>query len=116
MYQCTSDEPSSAWCGSEGYQPGDSIHYDQVWTLLGSCDGTLSPSAAAVGEGYLGGCPGGWEQRGATDDPYLEGERISKDGVVYQCKAWPHNLNCGQDGFEPMAEDAIGTLNAWREA
>jgi hypothetical protein len=48
----------------------------------------------------MGGCPEAWKTKGSVD-PYEEGDRITSQGLVYQCKAWPMNAHCGQAGYDP---------------
>ena len=100
------------FCGMDGYAPGSSQYWEQVWTLEGSCAGTLSPSATVVPDagGSVGGWPGGWEERDAAD-PYAPGERVSNAGLVYECNAAPLNLHCGQGGYEPGA--SLYWAQAW---
>ncbi|KAL7526453.1 hypothetical protein ACHAWF_003276, partial [Thalassiosira exigua] len=84
---------------------------EQAWTLLGSCDGTISPTAAPNYASLedQGGCPGPYDA-GAE---YEEDDRVSLNGLVYVCKAWPASEHCGQEGYEP---DASSATEHWKDA
>ena len=45
---------------------------------------------------------------------YEEGDTVSSAGLVFSCKAWPFNLHCGQQGYEPLTNPA--TPGAWKDA
>ena len=76
------------------------------WISLGSCFGTLP---------FLGGCPAPF----VPLNPYDEHNKVSKAGLVYQCKANPPGLHCKQAGFEPGSSVGSGPQmteywkNAW---
>lgn len=71
----------------------------------------LSDSSTLIN---YGGCPDVWN--GSSEwmlaGGYEEGDLVSVDGLVFQCKPWPYALNCGQDGYQPREDPA--TPGAWR--
>jgi len=115
VYQCAS-EPSNLFCGMSGYEPGNSQYGSTVWTSLGSCTGTISPTTSPnyVALADEGGCPGAFD--GGAD--YEQGDKISLDGLVYQCRPWPASAHCSQTGYEPGTSLGTGAqlVEHWREA
>lgn len=100
------------FCGNSGYEPGTGLHWEEVWTALGSCSGTIAPTTSPnyVTLPNAGGCPGAWE---AGEDKYEEFDTASKNGLVFQCAKFPYSGFCGQTGYEPMPDD--GTEH-WKDA
>jgi len=41
-------------------------------------------------------CPDPW-----VAHTYNQGDQVSAEGKIYQCKPWPYSGYCGQAGFEP---------------
>ena len=111
VYECAAT-PSNLFCGMSGYEPGTGQYWDDVWTLLGSCSGTISPTGSPVYSTLTdqNGCPDAWE---AGVNKYEEGDKIAKGGLVYQCNTFPYSGFCGQIGYEPMPDD--GT-EFWKDA
>ena len=69
---------------------------------------TGSPAYATLTD--MGGCPSKWV-KGANK--YEEGDKVSAEGLVFECRTFPYSLHCGQDGYEPISE-ANG--EAWKES
>ena len=109
VYQCAA-APNNLFCGQNGYEPGTGQYWETVWTMLGSCTGTISPTSSPSYSSLTngGGCPGAWEA-----GVYEENDRVSKDGLIFQCAAFPMSGFCGQAGYEPLADD--GT-EYWKDA
>ena len=99
-------------CGLPSYKPGDSLFWNVAWTRLGSCTGTIHPTGSPVHVHLtdVGGCP----EEFSKLITYEAGEKVHIDGVVFQCKEWPHSVYCNSQTFEPpglnsdMAWDVIG--------
>jgi hypothetical protein len=102
VYSCATVPGANLWCGSDAYKPGDSVHWETAWTLLGSCEGTIAPTTAPV---YVtladaGGCPPEFDE----STTYEAGDKVEMNGIVYECKSWPESAHCSQTGFEPAGE------------
>jgi len=99
VYKCSPTPFINLWCGNGSYKPGDSTWWNVAWTKLGSCEGTMSPSASPVFEVLIdvGGCPLEFEQ-GVT---YQEGDKISKDGIAFVCRPFPNSAWCSVEGYKP---------------
>jgi len=115
VYQCK-PSPVDAFCSQSGYEPGTSIHWELAWTLLGSCMGTIAPTTSPnfVSLDPAGGCPALY----SSSADYEEGDRVSRDGLVYQCKAAPLSGYCPQEGYEPGTSIGSGsqTVEYWKAA
>jgi len=61
----------------------------------------------------LGACPDEWSQTSVITE-YEEGDRVSKDGLVFACKGWPYSSHCGQMGYEPNGDNY--RLESWKDA
>jgi len=111
VYECAA-APNNLFCGKSGYEPGTGQYWETVWTALGSCSGSMSPtgSPAYTTLTDAGGCPDAWE---AGVNKYEENDKVSKNGLVFQCAAFPFSGFCGQTGYEPMPDD--GT-EYWKDA
>jgi len=111
VYECAA-APNNLFCGKSGYEPGTGQYWETVWTALGSCSGTISPTASPNFSTLTdaGGCPDVWE---AGVNKYEENDKVSKNGLVFQCAAFPYSGFCGQVGYEPMPDD--GT-EFWKDA
>eukprot|EP00571_Detonula_confervacea_P006562 CAMPEP_0172330918 /NCGR_PEP_ID=MMETSP1058-20130122/61653_1 /TAXON_ID=83371 /ORGANISM="Detonula confervacea, Strain CCMP 353" /LENGTH=658 /DNA_ID=CAMNT_0013048155 /DNA_START=126 /DNA_END=2102 /DNA_ORIENTATION=- len=111
VYRCNKF-PTSDWCSMAGYEPGSSQYWEQAWTELGSCTGTMSPtdSPSNVVLDDVGGCP---DEFAASAD-YEEGDEVSNKGLVYQCKGWPQSQHCSQAGYTPGEE--VGGVENWIHA
>jgi hypothetical protein len=111
VYKCSEAQAVSTWCGQSGYKPGDSLYWTSAWTLLGSCDGTISPSKSPVYVSLAdaGGCPDEYDPS-AT---YEEGDKVMSNDVVYKCRPWPNSGWCSMDAYAPggaFSKDAWTTL------
>jgi len=115
VYQCKAS-PTDAFCSQGGFEPGTSIHWEQAWNFLGSCDGTLAPTSSPdfTSIADVGGCPALY----SSGADYEEGDRVSKDGLVYQCKAHPQSGFCPVAAYEPGTSIGSGsqTVEYWKEA
>lgn len=58
----------------------------------------------------LGGCPTEFNE----SSNYEAGDKVSNNGIVFQCQAWPQSLFCSQTGFEPDHESE--SSENWKEA
>ncbi|KAL3767361.1 hypothetical protein ACHAW5_003285 [Stephanodiscus triporus] len=104
VYTCTTDGNSS-FCAQAGYEPGTGRYWELAWTLSGSCTGSLSPTESPTSSlPNQGGCPSSW----TTSVEYRGGDKVSKNGMVFQCKDYPLSLFCPQTGYEPSSHQAIG--------
>jgi len=114
VYACKA-EPTNQYCGMSGFEPGTGQYSDSAWDSLGSCTGTLAPTDSPNFEVLqdVGGCPSAY----SMGKDYEPGDRVSKGGFVYECKAAPLGLHCPQDGFEP-GENTIqqGSTDTWKMA
>merc|ERR1711935_5502 len=61
-----------------------------------------------------GGCPGAY----VSSTKYEKGDRVSKTGLVYQCKDWPMGAHCSQQGYEPGTSVGSGSkmTSFWKSA
>lgn len=87
-------------CGLPSYKPGDSLHWEVAWTRLGSCTGTIRPTASPVFVELIdaGGCP----QEFSDLVSYEEGDQVLVNDIVLQCKEWPYSVYCNHEGYEPL--------------
>ena len=107
-YKCSDAAFVNAWCGNSNYKPGDSLYWEQAWTLLGSCDGTIAPTSSPVYVSLTdaGGCPDEY----VAGSTYEENDKVAVNGIVYKCRAWPNSAWCSMDGYEP---DGVNSGDAW---
>ncbi|KAL3783692.1 hypothetical protein HJC23_000101, partial [Cyclotella cryptica] len=108
VYKCSTTPFVNAWCGNPSYKPGDSTYWQQAWTLLGSCTGTMSPSKAPSFSTIksAGGCPEPY----AASTTYEAGDKVEANGLAYQCRSWPNSAWCSMNGYEP---DGPNSKDAW---
>lgn len=89
LYKCKDDIHLSRNCKVPGYEPGNNKndYWKGAWDFTGYCSGTITPtgSPAYVVLKDMGGCPDAWSPKG-PGDAYNEGERVSKNGLVFACK------------------------------
>jgi hypothetical protein len=99
VYKCSEVQFVNTWCGHSSYKPGNSQFWEQAWTLLGSCTGTIAPSASPISESITdaGGCPGA----SSSDVAYTAGDKVEMNGLAYKCRAWPHSTFCSRATYEP---------------
>lgn len=111
VYQCAK-EPLNQFCGMSMYEPGKGLYYEEAWEILGSCAGTVVPSSSPVHDALtdMGGCPGEWHEAENRQVSYVEGDVVSKNGLVFACREFPHSDHCSQRGYEPLED------NAWKDA
>ena len=115
VYQCSTAQAvntlsveANTWCGSTNYKPGDSLYWEQAWTVLGSCDGTIAPTTSPNYQ-YLadhGGCPNDY----ASGTICEEGDKVTVGSIVYQCRPWPNSGWCKMDQYEP---GGVNSNEAW---
>ena len=108
VYQCSTAHAVNLWCGKSNYKPGDSLHWEQAWTLLGSCDGTIAPTTSPNYQ-YLadhGGCPNEY----APGTMYEGGDKVTMGSIVYQCRPWPNSGWCSMNQYEP---GGVNSNDAW---
>ena len=103
VYEC---KPAfSVRCNQDGWQPGSSLYWAEAWVILGSCSGTIAPSSSptkspsnspSLSPTYALwskiGCPP--EYSGPGDATYGEGDEVSLNGLVYECKPYPDSGYC----------------------
>eukprot|EP00956_Cyclotella_meneghiniana_P013155 scaffold18839_cov61-Cyclotella_meneghiniana.AAC.1 len=108
VYSCLTSTGVNLWCSDATYKPGDSIHWEMAWKLLGSCDGTIRPTAAPVYTSLTNhnGCPVEFD----ASATYEAGDKVEMNGLVYECRSWPNSAHCSQAGFEP---DGANYRDAW---
>ena len=108
VYKCSSEQFVNAWCGNAAYKPGDSQNWENAWALLGSCSGTIAPSASPVYVSLTdaGGCPDAFD----SEATYEEGSKVMMNGLVYKCRTWPNSAYCSMLGYEP---DSVNSADAW---
>lgn len=70
-----------------------------AWIELGRCTGTLWPTSAHMYDALeeIAGCPAEY----TANTNYEESDRVSSNGLVYQCKSFPLSRHCSQSGYEP---------------
>ena len=107
-YQCSEQAFVNAWCGNDNYKPGEGLYWEQSWTLLGSCTGTIAPTSSPVYVSLTdaGGCPDEY----VLGTTYEEGDKVGLNGIVYQCRSWPNSAWCSIDGYQP---DGANSGDAW---
>lgn len=107
-YKCSSAIGANVWCGQLVYKPGVSIYWKVAWDVLGSCAGTISPtgSPAYVSLTDAGGCPDNFD----NGMIYGEGDRVTVNGIVFQCRSWPNSVWCSMPTYEP---DGVNSREAW---
>ena len=109
VYQCA-DDPNHLFCGYDAYNPITGQSNLKVWESLGSCDGTVLALSDYPGFEDLpdeGGCPDEYE----AGEDYVSGDRVSRDGLVYECVTGANGLHCPQAGYEPGEGTAFA--DAW---
>jgi len=115
VYKCTS-APNNLFCGKTGYKPGEDQYWEQAWTALGVCSGDMAPTSSPVYTALAdaGGCPGAY----VSSTSYEQGDRVSKMGLVYECKEWPLGAHCSQQGYEPGTSVGTGSqvTEFWKSA
>merc|ERR1712080_387170 len=93
-FECKSDAVGR--CSQAGYQPGDD-GWNEAWDILGSCTGTLAPTASpANGLADAGGCPEAFD----AGVNYKLGEKVAFNSMVFKCKSDAVG-RCSQAGYQP---------------
>lgn len=119
VYQCN-EFPKSLYCNVKAFAPGE--QYDFMgWTLIGPCDGTLTPTTAPTA--YTGNCSY-VKVIGTTPTPipillwsatvqYEAGDQVRIGRQKFECKPWPYYLWCHLAAYKPTLEVAGLWTNAW---
>lgn len=93
VYECTAPDP--ARCNQAGYEPSVGQYWEEAWTMMGRCIGTIAPTdfptASPVAIWDKTGCP---EAYNSTDESYEDGSEVSVDDMVYKCKPYPEEGFC----------------------
>ena len=88
-YRCL---PSvAAYCNA--YSP-DSATGFLGWETIGPCAGV---GTLPVGTDDIQSCPPEFD----TSTAYVDGDVVSFNALVYECKPWPESLACSSAGYEP---------------
>ena len=73
-----------------------------VWTVIGSCTGTISPTGAPTfNQADLIGCPDEWVKSTSYEEGDLVAVTVSTTPlrkIAFKCKAWPFSGFCGEFG------------------
>jgi len=109
VYQCK-PFPYSGSCGQSGFEPGqDGSSWKEVWTQLGSCQGTISPTTSPnYNLPVFGGCPEAF----SSDSVYEEGDLVSFQNIVFKCLPFPYSAWCSHELYAP-ATTTQNWQNAW---
>lgn len=102
VYECKI-YPQTARCNQDGWQPGMGDFWTEAWEVLGSCDGTITPTSMPTRQLLPlwdeEGCPNEYDAAIATT--YEEGSVVSAYGLrVFECKPWPDAGFCKLYGPE----------------
>ncbi|EJK76588.1 hypothetical protein THAOC_01640 [Thalassiosira oceanica] len=99
IYICAA-EPMNQFCGQEHYEPGMGQHWNLVWTEGSVCFGSVSPTASPSWDAarMIDGCPGAWAK---GTNIYEPGDRVSKNGIVFECSSGEWSAHCSSEGYEP---------------
>ncbi|KAL7463049.1 hypothetical protein ACHAXS_003425 [Conticribra weissflogii] len=112
-YKCLGIEGSETgnWCAASAeYEPGVGKYWPTAWELMGTCVGSLAPTAAPTRDegNFAGGCPAGYS-KGAEYGP---GSKVLVEGYVYQCKSYPYSAFCNIPLHEPGTKNGdLGWIN-----
>mmetsp|Transcript_21206 Transcript_21206/g.42232 ORF Transcript_21206/g.42232 Transcript_21206/m.42232 type:complete len:236 (+) Transcript_21206:206-913(+) len=91
VYRCRGLDGTATgnWCAaSSEYAPGVGKYWPTAWERLGTCRGSLAPTAAPTRDeaNDIGGCPPLFSK----DAAYGPGDEVSrKEGYAYRCKRYP---------------------------
>jgi len=109
IYICAAD-PMSKFCGQEHYEPGTGQHWNLVWTKDTVCFGSVSPTSSPSWDAarMIDGCPDAWAK---GTNIYESGDRVSKDGIVFECSSGEWSPHCSSEGYEP---DVNSDTEHWR--
>lgn len=111
-YRCK-DSPAGLNCPQAGYEPGTGVAWENAWSVLGHCEGTMMPTTAPsfVTLADVGGC----SESFIANSDYEEGDMVSVTisqlplrQVAYECMAWPASNYCGQ-----LRPDEFGGNLGW---
>eukprot|EP00579_Thalassiosira_antarctica_P008823 CAMPEP_0201902406 /NCGR_PEP_ID=MMETSP0902-20130614/54938_1 /ASSEMBLY_ACC=CAM_ASM_000551 /TAXON_ID=420261 /ORGANISM="Thalassiosira antarctica, Strain CCMP982" /LENGTH=568 /DNA_ID=CAMNT_0048436405 /DNA_START=21 /DNA_END=1728 /DNA_ORIENTATION=- len=102
VYECVAS--TSARCNQAGWEPVTGEYWEEAWMVLGSCTGTIVPTASPSREilppWENTGCP----EEYTTDTTYEEGDNVSAyESRVFECKPWPDMGFCNM--FPPEDEE-----------
>jgi len=112
IYECKA-APLSLYCKDSSFKPGEpSGYWKHAWIKKENCDRSLDKIIDTPDRDpskNLGNCP----EEIRVGNYYEEGDRVSKDEIVYECRAWPYSGFCGEVGYEPQSK-VYG--DAWKQA
>ncbi|KAL7464842.1 hypothetical protein ACHAXS_005171, partial [Conticribra weissflogii] len=111
-YECKA-YPLSLYCKDPSFKPGEpSGYWKHAWIKVENCNRSLDrviDTSDRDPSKNLGDCP----EEIRVGNYYVEGDRVSKDEIVYECRAWPYSGFCGEVGYEPQSK-VYG--DAWKQA
>lgn len=100
IYSCR-NWPEGGYCNAgPNFAPG-SKNSNFGWIKVGSCDGTLTPTASPV---HIGPASGGcnFPYRATDLATYKAGTRVEYNGFIFECKSDIHLSNyCKQSNYAP---------------
>ena len=121
--------PYSGYCSQSGFAPGEQYDY-MAWTLLGPCEGTLTPTSAP--SPYSGGASCTYNKvitTTPTPTPvvtpvgtwtagtlYEAGDQVRIGAKKFQCKPWPFYLWCRLSAYAPTLSETKLWTEAWTDA
>ena len=128
VYVCR-EFPYSGYCSQSGFAPGEQYDY-MAWTLVGPCDGTLSPTNAPTPFSGGASCTytkvltttptptpvvtpvGTW----AAGTLYEAGDQVRIGAKKFECKPWPFYLWCRMSAYAPTLSETGLWTEAWTVA
>ena len=132
VYACR-EFPYSGYCNQKGFSPDDQYGY-MAWTLLGPCEGTLTPTASPIPYGQGGSTSCTYTKlikstssstSTTTTTPvttpvetwkastlYEAGDQVRVGAKKFQCKPWPFYMWCRMSAYAP----SMSATGLWTEA
>jgi len=89
-YMCKRDDDAAFCNAGPRYAPGTGLYSDVAWVWLGSCVGTLAPTAAPTVDLEAPGCP----EEYSSAAKYEGGDKVLVGGLVYVCKWDEYGAYC----------------------
>jgi len=103
--------PESQYCNMDYFVPGD-IYQNMAWNVLGTCSGSIAPTASPIHDGpSFGECPDSYVPGTST---YTAGTQVERNGLVYECTSSQYYFYCPYFTYAPgttygyMAWNVIG--------
>jgi len=125
VYQCR-EFPFSGYCNQQGFAPGEQYDY-MAWTILGRCDGSLTPTSAPTV--YSGGASCTYTKvitTTPTPTPvialvapwsastlYEAGDQVRIGAKKFQCKPYPFFYWCRMSAYAPTLSETGLWTEAW---